>query len=99
MPVRSRPLLMKTPRRIRSLRLVCTCSQITLPRWEQLMAGATRANKRVINRLIREHLPDLYRELRLDLHNPYAYFKTRDHLIMVHSGIEYFLAYGRSGDA
>ena len=61
------------------------------------MDGARRADKRVINRLVKTHLPDLYRALRLDLRNPYAYFKTRDHLILVHSGIEYFLAYRRSG--
>ena len=61
------------------------------------MHGATRADKKTINRLVGEHLPDLYHALRLDLRNPYAYHKTRDHLILVHSGIEYFLAYRRSG--
>lgn len=62
------------------------------------MYGARRADKRVINRLVKMHMPDLYYALRLDLRNPYAYFKTSDHLILVHSGIEYFLAYRRSGD-
>ena len=88
---------MKTPRRVDALWLVATCADVSLPRWEQLMKGATRANKKIINRLVRQHLPDLYHSLRLDLRNPYAYFKTKDHLILVHSGIEFFLTYRRSG--
>ena len=61
------------------------------------MAGATRANHRQIDRLVRRHLPDLYAGLSLNLRNPYHYFKTRRHLILVHSAIEYFLAYRREG--
>ena len=61
------------------------------------MAGATRANHRQIDRLVRRHLPDLYEGLSLNLRNPYHYFKTRRHLILVHSAIEYFLAYRREG--
>lgn len=59
------------------------------------MAGATRADHRLIDRLVRKHLPELYEDLRLDLRNPYHYFKTRRNLILVHSAIEYFLAYRR----
>ena len=61
------------------------------------MDGATRADHRQINSLVRRHLPHLYEDLRLDLRNPYHYFKTRRHLILVHSAIEYFLAYSRDG--
>jgi len=57
------------------------------------MEGHTRANKEQINRLIKLHLPDLYDELYLNLYNPYFYHKTKNHLIMVHSGIEYFIRY------
>ena len=57
------------------------------------MDGATRADKRRIAGLVRLHLPDLYEDLRLDLRNPYHYFKTRRHLILVHSAIEFFLGY------
>ena len=57
------------------------------------MAGATRADHRLVNSLVRRHLPDLYEDLRLDLRNPYHYFKTRRHLILVHSAIEFFLGY------
>ena len=59
------------------------------------MAGATRADHRLVNSLVRKHLPDLYEDLSLNLRNPYHYFKTRRHLILVHSAIEYFLAYSR----
>lgn len=57
------------------------------------MAGATRADHRQIDSLVRKHLPDLYEALSLNLWNPYHYFKTRRHLILVHSGIEHFLRY------
>ena len=87
---------MRTPRRLDALWLTATCADISLYTWERLMHGATRADKRTINRLVKEHLPDLFRALRLDLWNPYAYYKTKDHLILVHSGIEFFLAYRRS---
>lgn len=73
--------------------LEATCTGVTLVRWEQLMKGATRACKKTIDRLIKQHLPDLYEELRLDLRNPYRYWKTKTHLVMVHSGIEYFLRF------
>ncbi len=88
---------MKTPKRVDGLWLIATCADITLDKWERWMKGATRADKRTIHRLVRDHLPDLYHALRLDLRNPYAYYKTRNHLILVHSGIEYFMAYRRSG--
>ena len=82
-----------TPTRVESLELECCCCDIHISKWERLMAGHTRANKRTINRLVREHLPDLYEALSLNLHNPYNYHKTKTHLILVHSGIEHFLRY------
>jgi len=88
---------MRTPRRVDGLWLEATCSGINLAQWERWMVGATRANHRQIDRLVRRHLPDLYEGLSLNLRNPYHYFKTRQHLILVHSAIEYFLAYRREG--
>ena len=88
---------MRTPRQVDDLWLEATCSGINLAQWERWMAGATRANHRQIDRLVRRHLPDLYAGLSLNLRNPYHYFKTRRHLILVHSAIEYFLAYRREG--
>ena len=84
---------MRTPRQVEGLWLEATCSGINLAQWERWMAGATRADKRQIDSLVRRHLPDLYESLSLNLRNPYNYFKTRRHLILVHSAIEYFLAY------
>ena len=88
---------MRTPTEVDCLWLEATCSGINLAQWNKWMAGATRANHRQIDSLVRRHLPDLYEGLNLDLWNPYHYFKTRRHLILVHSAIEYFLAYRREG--
>ena len=84
---------MRTPKQVDSLLLEATCADISLEQWNRWMAGVTRADKRGIDSLVRKHLPDLYEDLRLDLRNPYHYFKTRRHLILVHSAMEYFLEY------
>jgi len=84
---------MKTPDRVNSLYLDCTCVGIDIERWDQLMERATKANKRTINNLVKRHLPDLYKALGLNYRNPYNYFKTKEHLVLVHSSIEYFLSY------
>ena len=84
---------MRTPERVDCLWLEATCCNINLAQWERWMAGATRADHRQIDSLVRRHLPDLYESLSLNLRNPNCYFKTRRHLILVHSAIEYFLAY------
>lgn len=84
---------MKTPTKVSSLVLEARCSDISQWKWNKLMAGATRANVRTINKLVKEHLPELYSDLALHLCNPYHYYKTKTHLILVHSAIEYFLEY------
>lgn len=84
---------MKTPKKISELYLECTCEGISIKEWNKLMKGATRANHKMINRLVKKHLPDLFHALALDLYNPYHYFKTKTHLILVHSSIEYFLRF------
>ena len=84
---------MRTPGQVDCLWLEATCSSINLAQWNRWMDGATRADHRQVNSLVRWHLPDLYEDLRLDLRNPYHYFKTRRHLILVHSAIEFFLGY------
>lgn len=57
------------------------------------MEGAVRADKQHINRLVRRHLPELYHALALNYYNPYNYYRTKTHLILVHSSIEYFIKY------
>ncbi len=86
---------MRTPGQVDCLWLEATCSGINLAQWNRWMDGATRADHRRIDGLVRKHLPDLYESLSLNLRNPYHYFKTRTHLILVHSAMEYFLAYSR----
>jgi hypothetical protein len=71
--------------------LECTCADISLTKWERLMTGAKRMDKRKLNRLVKKELPELYEDLALNLYNPYEYYKTPTHYILVHSGIEYFL--------
>ena len=87
---------MRTPRRVDVLWLEATCSGIGLAQWNRWMARATRANHRQIDSLVRKHLPDLYEDLRLDLRNPYFYHKTKCHLILVHSAMDYFLRYRKT---
>ena len=84
---------MKTPKTVRSLHLECDCTSISKKEWDKLMSGATRANKRIIDRLVKNHIPSLYWDLALNYSNPYVYYKTDTHLILVHSSIEYFLKY------
>jgi hypothetical protein len=84
---------MKTPGKVSHLYLEATCVGINQWEWDRLMDGATRANKKAVNKLVKNHLPDLYGDLSLNLRNPYNYFKTKTHLILVHSGIEYFIRF------
>ncbi len=79
--------------RIRLTGLDATCVGIEMRAWEKLMKGAVRADKRQINRLVKRDLPRLHYDLALEYYNPYNYFRTGQHLILVHSGIEYFIAY------
>lgn len=53
------------------------------------MEGTTIADKRKVEKLIRDNDPDFARE-KLVFYNPYSYYKTNTHIIFVHSGIEYF---------
>lgn len=84
---------MITPTNVNYLELECTCVGIGTDKWESLMQGATHANHAQINKLVKLHLPELYGDLMLNYYNPYNYFKTATHLILVHSSIEYFLMY------
>ena len=83
----------KPYKRITTLQLDTTCTNCSLHRWNLLMKGAVRANKRTINSLVKKLLPDLYEELALQFFNPYNYLRTKTHLILVHSSIEYFLKF------
>ena len=55
------------------------------------MQGAKRTDKRKLNKLVKEQIPELYESLALQYYNPYNYYKTKTHYVLVHSSIEYFL--------
>jgi hypothetical protein len=69
----------------------CNCTEIPLRKWEQLMKNSVRADHKKINKLVKKYLPYLYDNLALNYYNPYNYYRTKTHLILVHSHIEYFL--------
>lgn len=75
------------------MELEYTCSEITLNKWNDLMNGAKPINYDWLKNKIRKHLPELYKELHLDWHNPYGQQSkvTKTHYILVHSAIEYFI--------
>lgn len=78
---------------IDSLYFEASCCNVSQEEWDRLMFGAKTANKRQINKLVKTFLPDLYISLALNYYNPFDYYKTKTHLILVHSAIEYFLKF------
>jgi hypothetical protein len=84
---------MKTPNKVASLVLETTCATTTHWEYEKLYKNATIANKQKVDALVAIHLPRLYAELSLYLRNPYKYYKTKTHIILIHSATDYFLRY------
>ena len=69
------------------------CVWTTIEEWQQLMKGARKASyKRLVQR-IKHELPCLYKDLNLNLHNPFwmQCKQTKTHYILVSSAIEYFI--------
>jgi len=81
---------------IKSLTYYSSCLSLSSYEWKKLMTGHKRANKEQVNKLLRKHCPEFYNHLELDFYNPYNYYKTDTHLIIVHSNIEYFFKIERS---
>lgn len=71
--------------------LECTCCNISEQKWDYLMKDAKRMNKRVLTKLVKNNMRYVYDALSLNLYNPYNYYKTATHYILVHSAIEYFI--------
>lgn len=71
--------------------LECTCADINIGEWNRLMKGARRTDKKKLNALVKKEMPELYNALSLNLYNPYHYYQTKTHFVLVHSAIEYFL--------
>ena len=76
----------------KEIELQYTCDSISLPKWESLMKGSVKANGSKIRMMIKNQIPELYKELGLDFNNPYEHqsIRTKTHLIYIHSMIEYF---------
>lgn len=66
--------------------LEATCMQIGVKKWDELMKGATRADKNKVEKIVKNHFPDDW----FSFYNPYEYYKTETHIIYKHSAIEYF---------
>jgi hypothetical protein len=71
------------------------CTSITAQKWDELMKGAKRANrKKVVKAAIETGViteDEGRRELKSETYNPYEHLKTKTHLIYVHSAIEHFI--------
>lgn len=73
--------------------LECTCADITMQQWEELMQNAKPIKYNKLLKLIKNNIPSLYNGLALQFPNPYAEqaTETETHYILVHSAIEYFI--------
>ena len=49
------------------IRLECTCVNISKERWDELMKDVKKTDYNELVKKIQEDIPNLYRELRLDL--------------------------------
>jgi len=65
------------------------CTSVSLTRWEELMKGATQADKNIVNKLIQKNTDGEFENF-INFHNPYDHYKTKTHIIFVHSAIEHF---------
>ena len=79
--------------KIYQLEYECNCTQMSNRKWESYMADAKKGNVAKINKLVKLFEPGMYEKLALDFYNPYTYYRTDTHLIVVHSSIEYFFKY------
>jgi len=75
--------------------LECTCVNINQNTWDELMKNNTKANQKqavkiaLLAGVIDEH--EAKKEIKNPWYNPYNHYKTKTHLIYVHSCIEHFI--------
>lgn len=77
-------------RSIKAIEYYTNALSVSSAEWKRLTKDRVKASKPEINRLIKIHYPELYHRLALNAYNPYNYYRTETHLIMIHSNIEYF---------
>lgn len=73
--------------------LECTCVDISLEQWNQLMKGARKCSYKNLLRRVKSEMRELYDGLCLDYYNPFweQCKQTKTHYILVSSAIEYFI--------
>lgn len=59
----------------------CNCTGISSSKWDKLMEGAVRADKKKLLKILGQ--VDEY-------YNPYDFWRTKNHLVYVNSAIEHF---------
>ncbi len=69
--------------------LEATCVGISIHEWERLMQGATKANKKLVDKIIADNTDGEFDSF-IRFYNPYNHLKTQTHLIFIHSEIEHF---------
>ena len=73
----------------------CSCVGIGINKWDSLMEGATRADRKKVVKIallagvIDEAQAQI--EIKKPYYNPYNHYKTKTHIIYVHSAIEHFI--------
>ena len=63
-----------------------TCANISEREWEKLYEKSTRADKKKVEKLIKEFFASDWFKFR----NPYPCYKTKTHIIYIHSATDYF---------
>lgn len=73
--------------------LDCTCTNISIEKWKNLMHGAYKVSYSNLLKKILKDLPDFYFSMGLNFYNPYheRCKQTKTHYILVCSAIEYFI--------
>ena len=73
--------------------LECTCTNISIDKWNELMKGSKPINYKWLVNKIKREMRYLYDELALEYYNPYETQckVTKTHYILVSSAIEYFI--------
>jgi hypothetical protein len=83
---------MRTPQDV-EITYIGNCSELPASFVDKQMDKAARANKKNINRLVKQQYPDIFESLDLSFYNPFDYYKNDKFLILRHSAIGYFFKY------
>ena len=73
----------------------CSCAGIGVDKWDELMKGAKKANKKIVTKIaLLAGVIDEYQakqELKRPFYNTYNHYRTKTHIIYVNSLIEHFI--------